>query len=147
MTAISSKTKAMKALAARFDLPDTILGMIWPPSGETLYVDDIEEFASVMEVNVERDAVVQFIKELGKAGYGEFIIGRRGYKTRFEWSLDSLELANLYGENAIESKESHTIEHSFVLREDFRVTLKLPSDLSTTEASRLASFISSIPFE
>ncbi len=41
---------------------------------------------------------------------------------------------------------SRVIEHSFRVRPDFPITLRLPTDLSGAEADRLAAWIKTLPF-
>lgn len=48
---------------------------------EAISVDDLED-----DVDAPRQVVVDLLKKLDELGLGRFIIGRRGYPSRFEWS-------------------------------------------------------------
>lgn len=48
---------------------------------EAISVDDLED-----DVDTPRQVVVDLLKKLDELGLGRFIIGRRGYPSRFEWS-------------------------------------------------------------
>jgi hypothetical protein len=43
-------------------------------------------------------------------------------------------------------REVDWLDHAFQLRPDLRVTIKLPADITTKEAERLAGFIRQVPF-
>lgn len=47
---------------------------------EAISVDDLEN-----DVNTPRQAILDLLKKLDEFGLGRFIIGRRGYPSRFEW--------------------------------------------------------------
>ena len=115
--------------------------------------------------------VVRVFKELANAGCGQFLNGRKGYKSRMEWeySLVSLGLV-AKGEAAIPEPidlssldeeeddlvampaddvedEDGMLSHVFQLRQDMPLHFNLPPDLTAREAERLATFIRSLPFE
>jgi len=99
----------------------------------------------------------EVFKELGNAGYGQYVMGRRGHPSRFEWTAslrsvgmaasgDEVEIREVEPEAARDEAPPDTLEHTFRLRPTFPVTLTLPADLSATEAARLADFIRTLPF-
>jgi hypothetical protein len=108
---------------------------------------------------------IELARTLSEIGCGEFVVGRRGAKSRVKWnySLRSMgeaakgEIAELKHvsseaeqdddlEDEVEIEEN-AIRHTFQLRPDNTVTIDLPSDLSKKEAERLATFIQSLPFD
>jgi hypothetical protein len=102
-----------------------------------------------------REEVIVALKRFEELGLGEYLVGRRGLETRFEWSYDPVELLEeLSGNESVrsrptsqleESQEALIIDHSYNLRSDFRVRLRLPANLSEKEAQRLAEFIKTLP--
>lgn len=128
--------------------------------GETS-VDRICELLSVDSGEVGRKEVVDLFQDLARLGCGQFVRGRKGYRSRLVWSVGSLQLAKIAtGEMSAElipdnddsncsdeSDESETFMHAYILRESFSVSLELPSDLTRSEAERLAMFIRSLPME
>lgn len=114
-----------------------------------------------------RYEIVKFFQDLAVLGYGRFVIGRRGQKTRFEWRINPRELAQaLAGEtgNRIFSPQSptpiaphndevptaaapmpQTLNHRFILRPDFTVSFILPVDFTAVEARRIQQFIEALP--
>jgi len=110
-----------------------------------------------------RGAVIQFFRKLQELGCGRFVQGRRGKKTRFVWGVKLTDVSHVAaGQNikigavpaATEVEEiaggepvNDFVEHPFRLRKDMNVRLSLPSDLTAAEASRLAAFIQTLPFD
>lgn len=116
-----------------------------------------------------RVEIVALMKGLQEANCGRFIVGRRGSPSRFVWSvsLRSVGLAATSGSDHVEcigidaeerdsgnANEEQTefdhdssITHSFILRPDYRVELRLPADLTSREAARLADFLRTLPFD
>jgi hypothetical protein len=104
-----------------------------------------------------KSEIIAAFKALEDAGCGRFVEGRRGWPSRFVWTVPSLHVAAAAkGERGLEHDVSEDgssledevlIEHSFVLRPGFVVSLELPSDLSSSEADRLAAFVQALPFD
>lgn len=148
---IGSRTTTLK-VARRHGLPSGLVDALWPPDEETVTVDGIEAEAASLEIAVDRGALVRFLKDLQELGYGRFVTGRRGHKSRFEWSLSILHLSEA---GSVESTSDENqgaeppeiITHTFVLRSNYTVSLGLPSDLTAAEARRLSMFIASLPFD
>lgn len=101
--------------------------------------------------------VIRFFKALEQAGCGSFILGRKGRPSRFRWSVSLISVGRAAAGNAVNveaitetepepEQEENILTHKFVLRPDFELTFTLPGDLSTSEASRLAEFIKTLPF-
>lgn len=119
--------------------------------------------------------IVALLRKLDDIGAGEFKVGRRGSKTRIEWLYsqrglgqaargeaaqpekidevdpDELEDSEADVETAGETsdevgEDDGLIAHSFQLRPDLRLSIRLPADLTSKEAERLAGFIRQVPF-
>ena len=109
---------------------------------------------------VARADLVRVLRALQGLGAGLFILGRKGHPSRFRWIVSSVQLGKAAAGEEVslqvpvapeapsrERDRSDVISHRFVLRPDFNVSFLLPSDLSTSEASRLADFIRTLPFD
>lgn len=116
------------------------------------------------QIESEYSEVISTFKSLTDLEVGSFIVGRKGSPSRFKWYYNVVELAKelstdpdvaqeFKGVLGIEDREPETdsdsssIEHEFVLRADFKVNLRLPLDLSSGEADRLAGWVKSLPFD
>jgi len=121
----------------------------------------------------QRWEIVALLRKLDNLGAGEFKVGRRGSKTRIEWlfSIRSLAAAAQGAagtpegidptqvdddaedgvvevpEMEIETEEGDWIDHSFQLRPDMQITIRLPVDLTSKEADRIGGFIRQLPFD
>ena len=104
-----------------------------------------------------RSEVFAAFKSLQHVGAGTLIVGRKGRPTRFHHTVGIAELvkaARGEGEGA-SGKEAEAaaadpvtmFRHQYILRPDLHLTVHLPADLTKTEATRLAEFIRSLPFE
>jgi hypothetical protein len=122
-------------------------------------VDQI--ISRLKDTELPRWAAIKTFRRLHDLEYGVFKEGRRGHPSRFEWNTRSMEVGKVArGENLTiaqieddgdEEDEEHIndasalIPHSFYLRPDLTVVVRLPSDLTQKEAERLSTFISSLP--
>jgi len=113
-----------------------------------------------------RRDIIAVLKQLQELGVGQFITGRRGQPSRFEWfvamisvgkaakgdeeiaiePLDDIEPLEEIELNDTEPMEG-SIRHRYKLRQDYEVIFDFPIDLSTKEAGRLADFIRTLPFD
>jgi len=115
-------------------------------------------------IELSRNEIISGFKELALLGFGEFVVGRRGQPTRFVWrvqmieagkaargeavSIPYLKMEDEAGEVAVSGPfRPDTIRHQFILRPDFTVAIDLPKDFSRGEASRLAEFVRTLPFD
>jgi hypothetical protein len=131
-------------------------------SAETT-VDRLESVLS-QDGDCSRREFVSALKELEKLKCGIFVIGRRGQASRFQWAVQMIEVGraakgeetpvpllkmeDAKPEEAAESGLSAgTIRHAFNLRQNYTVTLDLPSDFNAKEAARLAEFVKTLPFD
>lgn len=122
--------------------------------------------------DASRAEIIAVLRKLEATGCGTFIVGRGGYPSRFQWHVGMVEVGRYAaGQPAVieevdpeaptdeQEEESLTstqngrrepaireITHAFQLRPDLLVSFKLPADLTTTEAARLADFLKTLPF-
>jgi hypothetical protein len=110
----------------------------------------------------------QFAADIEEAGIGTRIFGRRGLKSRIRWIYtlpsvskaarelsDTLEVASQTNfpairegnEKGASSDHPDDAEHFFRLRSNMRISFRLPRDLTTKEADRLAAYIRTLPIE
>jgi hypothetical protein len=118
--------------------------------------------------------IIALMRRLDALGAGTFKVGRRTAKTRIEWDysvrslgaaakgaggqptkIDPTQLDEEAEADTAENEElgsdpgeseDEWITHSFQLRADLRLTIKLPVDLTSKEADRLSGFIRQVPF-
>ncbi len=129
-------------------------------------VDRLEKVIQSEGHSPQRGDVVSLFKELESAGCGKFWVGRRGAPSRFAWdvSLRSVGRAAASITDRVDdmaedteedeeadfesgSAEDEAITHSFHLRPGVCVRFSLPADLTPKEASRLADFVKTLPFD
>ncbi|SRR5579883_39983 len=115
--------------------------------------------------------MVAILKQLAALGVGKFKAGRRGSVSRMVWSyhLRSIGAAAQGSESYLQDvpadaelsedddwseapellfdEEDDFIEHTFQLRPDVRIAVRLPKDITSKEAERLAGFVRQLPFE
>jgi hypothetical protein len=113
--------------------------------------------------DVPRRSLIELFKRLEAAQCGTFVFGRKGYRSRFEWSVslivvgqaasgetDQVEPAaggqELHGTDDEDAAGVDVIQHRYRLRPDFEVVLVLPVNLSGNEAARLSDFLKTLPF-
>jgi hypothetical protein len=116
-----------------------------------------------------RASIIDSFKILEKLGWGYFIIGRKGGKSRFRSTIagissigriashtpekeamevedSELSLTNEQGLYKSEKEVNNLLSHAYYLRENFVINLELPGDLTVVEAERLAGHIKTLPF-
>jgi len=110
---------------------------------------------------ITRGEIIQAFQELERVECGTFVVGRKGHRSRFQWTVGltsvgkaaagedvSLDVISAEErEQADELPEGELETYAFPLRPNLKVELELPMDLSSTEASRLADFIKALPFD
>lgn len=110
--------------------------------------------------------VKRVFQALAEVGCGRYIKGSRGYENRMRWEKSIIGIAAAAkGEakniedvpiaiaDALENEEDQVveipdgfIEHNFNLRPGVSISIALPTDLTSREAERMASFIQTLPF-
>jgi hypothetical protein len=120
---------------------------------------------------VPKSEVIEVLRKLEQFGCGDFITGRKGHATRFEWTYPLSKVGKIAaGWHPLEAPETNqelteasededldeladppadlgAIDHSFQLRPGYRVEIRLPSDLTNREANRLSDFLKTLPFD
>ena len=108
---------------------------------------------------VYRGDVIQVFRKLEDCGCGSFTVGRKGWKSRFEWDVqmvgvgraaagETVQVEEVSQEEKGEENEGNSLfKHTFRLRSDQSVTVELPVDLTAQEAARMARFIETLPFQ
>jgi hypothetical protein len=117
--------------------------------GEITSADDLQDLLRRGGSAAGRSEVVQVFKLLQAADYGAFIVGRRTYPSRFEWAKALAEGASGSAPDAVGAENAdgnNSLVHQFRLRPDYVVNVRLPKDLTTTEAARLSEYIKTLPF-
>jgi hypothetical protein len=126
------------------------------------WATDVESIRTMlMEKTTESARIVA--KEMRRIGVGKFINNQRvewffrldtiGQVARGDHDdlLDKQAEANANNVSKLqelddESPDEDYLSHAFRLRLDKTITVNLPSDLTVTEADRLADFVKSLPF-
>ncbi len=106
---------------------------------------------------MSRGDLIKILRRLEELDCGRLIAGRKGHPSRFVWAVGMVDVGRAAAGQSVkiepapateaDEPQDDLLEHRFRLRKDLEVPLRLPADLSTTEASRLAAFIQSLPFE
>jgi hypothetical protein len=109
--------------------------------------------------------IIKFFRKLEVLHCGKLVEGRKGKKTRFVWGSNLTDVAKVAaGQNvkigvtppgtgaelggaAEEPGANGLVDHPFKLRKDLDICLQLPVDLTKAEATRLATFVQSLPFD
>jgi hypothetical protein len=125
----------------------------------TMKVDHLLLKLRNMDSEVTRADIVRILKELEILGFGRYVLGRWSHPSRFQWAASVAEVGKAAsGEETtvqqlpessgeVSDEEPDLLAHSFQLRPELQITIELPSDLTRTEAARLAKFIESLPFD
>jgi hypothetical protein len=113
---------------------------------------------------LSRSNLIYVFRKLEMLRLGRFVVGRRGYSSRFDWAVSPLSVGKIavgeaqnltpFTEDEPDDEEGPipngaqpgTLSHTFRLRADFVVEFRLPTNLNQTEAARLADFIKTLPF-
>jgi hypothetical protein len=111
---------------------------------------------------IDRPRIIAFFRLLENARCGKYIEGRLGHSSRFSWDAGLISVGRAArgdvkvvegsADNEMdEAEEPSTIRptlrpHRYYLRADLELTIELPTDLTSLEASRLADFVKTLPF-
>jgi len=120
-------------------------------------VDRILTSISTEGKELSRGDVISVFRELENCGCGTFITGRKGHPSRFEWRVqmtsvgrvaagESEQIEEVAPDEMSEEESGSLVMHTYRLRPDVPITLELPIDLTPQEASRIARFIETLPF-
>jgi hypothetical protein len=108
-------------------------------------------------VNISRGDAIGIFRRLEDLGCGRFVTGRRGHESRFKWDVGLVAVGQAAAGESVPIEATSSIdlvepvddmlEHRFHLRKNLDVPVRLPADLTSTEAARLAAFIQTLPFD
>ncbi len=122
-------------------------------------VDRLQQLLTSDGHEFPRPEIIEVLRALEATGAGKFVVGRKGHESRFARTVRLSELGRAArGEGtdgaldrAVQAAEPNPtgdpVNHRFVLRPGFVVGIALPGDLSASEATRLADFIKTLPFQ
>lgn len=96
---------------------------------------------------ISRAEAVAALKELSEAGYGRFILGRKGHSSRFELSAADVAIANEREFSSIKIAESERNEQVYLLMRSPPVQIRVPADLNAAEVERLCKWLHAIAIE
>lgn len=103
-----------------------------------------------------RKDVISVLREVAELGFGRFKTGRRGGVSRLEFSMPIAavgawargdQVSGIETEEKLPATTAEILNHAYRLRPDYVIEVALPADLSAVEASRLAEFVKTLPFE
>lgn len=111
--------------------------------------------------SLSRGQAIEVLRALQGLGFGEFKAGRKGWPSRFETKYgllsvgrvatgESMDMDAVTTEDLEDNEEDELdqmLDHKYQLRPGFVVTFSLPQNLTRGEATRLADFIKTLPFE
>jgi hypothetical protein len=108
--------------------------------------------------NISRGDLIAVFRKLEEFGCGSFVAGRKGYQSRFEWRVQMVALGQAAAgeiehveevseEDVGEEDTENLIKHTYRLRPDVTIGVELPTDFTRQEATRVARFIETLPFE
>jgi hypothetical protein len=119
-------------------------------------IDSLRHNLKADGISVSRGAAIRVFRRLEELGCGRFVAGRRGHESRFKWDVGLVAVGQAAAGEAVPIEATPTnapdepaddlLEHRFHLRKDLDVPVRLPADLTATEAARLAAFIQTLPF-
>lgn len=137
----------------------------WADGNESADVSDVDKILNGIPNGYSRMQIIATLREIQRFGVGQFVAGRRGQPSRFEFQVTSSSV----GQSALgigelddnigsfvshkrrrvanNSIPTHINELEFPLREGYTIRLELPDDLTPSEANRLSAFIMAVPFE
>jgi hypothetical protein len=115
------------------------------------------------EYDYKKSEIIDGFRQLEHAECGTYVEGRHGWKSRFIWSVKTLNISRYANSDSTQSTEQVSdievndslekeydedlIEHQFILRPDLTVSIELPENLTTHEAKRISMFVKSLSFE
>jgi hypothetical protein len=104
--------------------------------------------------DLSRGDIIEVFRKLEELKCGTFVTGRKGWPSRFVWSVGMINVGRVAAGEPPQVEEVETEEgseamlvHSFHLRPETKVEFNLPADLTENEAERLAGFIKTLPIE
>ena len=123
-------------------------------------VDRLQASLKQEGYDIARSEIIDFFRRLEEARCGEFVIGRKGHSSRFEWATSLISVGQAAAgevakvevitdaekaEDPESESEASLVEHRYRLRPAVELKIALPVDLSPGEAGRLADFLRTLP--
>jgi hypothetical protein len=121
--------------------------------------DRLHKLLLQQDLDIDRAELIGFLRNLEKAGCGKYVEGRRGHPSRFEWRVELIDVGRAAAGDAerieeipaegtgSEDGEGDMVPHEYRLRPGMVIRVELPEDLTTSEATRFAEFVKTLPFE
>ncbi len=124
-------------------------------------VDRLQSSLRQEGYDIPRSELVAFFRQLEEANCGQFVIGRKGHPSRFEWITSLISVGQAASgevtkvdtiaesgsvEEAEEDIDGQMLDHRYLLRPGLELKFTLPQDLTQGEASRIADFVRTLPF-
>ncbi len=115
------------------DIAKEVLNVVRQAREEEIDVEAISK-----KSGYERWHVIPALKELADSGYGSFIVGRRGFESRFVKSG-----VLLRGEAAPGTAQA-TAEQVYLLTRDIPVQIRVPADLTKAEIAKITRWLAAL---
>ena len=97
-----------------------------------------------------RREAIDLLNRLEELGLGSFTVGRKGGKSRLVWNagaqLSLRRTATDPSGGPAHASSASDLVHTYRLRPDSTVEVRLPVDLTSDEADRFSTFIRTLPF-
>ena len=115
---------------------------------DVIDINDVDDYSEL-----DRHEAIEIFKKIDGHNLGTYKVGRRSKPTRVVIDFDGDDF-----QNALEIKKdgfrdsfgkltsAESVQHGFLLRPDFKVTVELPSDFSRLDCERMKNWLDTIPF-
>jgi len=126
----------------------------------------VDSMITILErqgLDPNRSAIIEIFRDLESIGVGRFVVGRKQHVSRFFWSSESRGIGRQARSEvpsadyqvdvapsvsvAPGSSSRGFVSHPYLLRPGVQIAIDLPTDLNQTEATRIAEFIKTLPFD
>ncbi|WP_371396439.1 hypothetical protein [Fretibacter rubidus] len=137
----------------------------WLVNSDLLMKTTTVAFAAT-HANLEYYEAVDAFKSLEACEVGNFIVGRKGKESRFDWYYDPVSVALVGSSDMMELDPDYLepvhanaiiddgmiesineIEHTFRLRENYMLLVNLPEDFDKSDLVRLKRWLDTLPFD
>ncbi len=131
-------------------------------------IEIIENWAKDELPLTERADIIKAVRVMENLGAINFVVGRRGAKSRIQWQVDPKKITLEETSNGMDEQAAslekfdssldnrarmsqppsgtELVDHSFYLRPKVQITFSLPVDLTESEVERLTAFLKTLPF-
>lgn len=110
---------------------------------------EIDVDTATANCNLARNQIIDLFRKFESNGNGRLVIGRHKHKTRFVFnqSGDGLPPPRRVLPIAEARQNPELVDYPFFIRPSLKASFQLPSDLSSVEADRIATFIKALAIE